>query len=77
MRVVDAVSKRIEDLATHENISVYALAKKSGVPYPTITTMKLNKTTTLSTIYGICEGLEITMKEFFDSPLFDRENLID
>ena len=77
MRLVDAVSKRITELAERENISVYALAKKSGVPYSTITTMTLSKTTTLSTIYGICEGLEITIEEFFDSPLFERENLID
>lgn len=77
MRVVDAVSKRIAELAARENISVYALAKKCGIPYPTITTMTLSKTTTLSTIYGICEGLEITLKEFFDTSLFDRENLID
>ena len=77
MRVVEAVSKRIAELAKQNNMSVYALTKKCGVPYPTVTTMPLSSTTKLSTIYGICEGLEITFKEFFDSPLFDRENLID
>ena len=48
-----------------------------GVPRTTILSIPKVKTVTLATIYGICEGLAITLKEFFDSPLFDRENITD
>lgn len=77
MRLVDAVYNRIEELAKERQLSINALANLSGVPRPTIVTMTKSTTTKLSTIYGICEGLNITLEEFFRSPLFYRENITD
>ncbi len=77
MRLVDAVYARITELAKSKNITINALANLSGVPRPTIVTMTRSTTTKLSTIYGICDGLEITLEEFFNSPLFSRENITD
>ena len=54
-----------------------ALANISGVPRPTIVTMTKSSTVKLSTIYGICDGLKITLQDFFASPLFDPENITD
>lgn len=77
MRLVDAVYKRIIELAKERGLSVNALANLSGVPRPTIATMTKSTTVKLSTVYGICDGLNITLQEFFNSPLFALENITD
>lgn len=77
MRLVDAVYKRIEYLAKERTVPMSVMATMSGVPRTTIISIPKVKTVTLATIYGICEGAKITLKEFFDSPLFDRENITD
>ncbi len=77
MKLTEAIYCRIKQLAKSNGLTVYALAKKSGVPRSTISTLTVSKSVGTATIYGICEGLEITLKDFFDSPLFDRENIID
>lgn len=77
MRLVDAVYKRIIELAKEHKKSINALANLCGVPRPTIATMTRSSTVKLSTIYGICDGLNITLQDFFNSPLFARENITD
>ena len=72
MRLVDAVYKRIENLAKERTISINALANLTGVPRPTIVTMTKSTTVKLSTVYGICDGLKISLKEFFDDPIFNE-----
>lgn len=64
MRLVDAVYARIIELVKERKISVNALANLSGVPRPTIVTMTRSSTVKLSTIYGICNGLKITLQDF-------------
>lgn len=54
-----------------------ALANLCGVPRATIVTMTRSTTVKLSTVYGICEGLKITLEDFFHSSLFERENITD
>ena len=56
---------------------MYRLAILSGVPRSTIATMQLSKTVTLATIYDVCAGLQITLKEFFDSPFFDEQAITE
>lgn len=77
MRLVDAVYARILELVKERQITVNALANMSGVPRPTIVTMTKSSTVKLSTIYGICAGLHITLHDFFYSPLFDPEHITD
>lgn len=77
MRLVDAVYARIIELVKERRIIVNALANISGVPRPTIVTMTKSSTVKLSTIYGICDGLKITLQDFFASPLFGPENITD
>ena len=77
MRLVDAVYERVIELVKERRITVNALANLSGVPRPTIVTMTKSSTVKLSTVYGICAGLKITLLQFFDSPLFDPENITD
>lgn len=77
MRLVDAVYARIIELVKERQITINALANLSGVPRPTIATMTRSTTVKLSTIYGICDGLQITLQDFFNSPLFKPVNITD
>lgn len=74
MRIGDAVRQRINDLCDKHNITINKLATISGVTQSTINniTCGRNNSTTISTIKKICDGLEISIKDFFDSPLFDH-----
>ncbi|MDE5601982.1 MAG: helix-turn-helix transcriptional regulator [Clostridia bacterium] len=77
MRLVDAVYKRIIQYVKERRITMNALANLSGVPRTTIVTMTKSTTVKLSTIYGICDGLGISLEEFFNSSLFDKSNIDD
>lgn len=79
MQLNEAISKRISELCEQRNMTQYKLSMKSGVPQSTLSTI-INCTfpsMKVRIIYEICEGFEISIKDFFDSPLFDRENLVD
>ncbi len=79
MQLNEAVSKRISELLSENNMTQYQLFLKSGVPQSTLSTV-INCTfpsVKLRIIYEICEGFEIGLDEFFSSPLFDRENIND
>ena len=77
MRLVDAVYARIVELANQADKSFYKVARDGCIPYSTIATMRRSHTVKLSTLYGICEGLNTTLRDFFDSPLFAKENITD
>lgn len=73
MTVKEAAAKRIEQLCKERTIVYNNLATKCGVTPSTIYSIvdpKKNKNVTLSTVKKICDGLEITLKDFFDSPIF-------
>jgi hypothetical protein len=57
----------------------YQLFIASGVPQSTLSTIMrcAFPSMKLRIIYEICEGFQISLEEFFHSPLFDRENLED
>ena len=74
MRTKEAVAQRILELCRERNIAVNALANISGVSPSTIYSMLNQKSRNpgVVSIKKICDGLEITVREFFDSPLFDE-----
>lgn len=79
MKLIEAVAIRIRELCEEKNMTQYQLFKKSGVPQSTISTV-LNcsySSVKIRIIYEICEGFEISLQEFFNSPLFERENIDD
>lgn len=62
MSTVDRVYK----LAADRGLSVYQLAKQSDVPYTTIKAAEhRGNQLTVDTLYRLCDGLGITMSEFF------------
>lgn len=58
--------KRIEEIMKERDLNPYKLSKICGIPQSTLSNM-FKKTTqpTLSTIESICNGLDITINQFF------------
>lgn len=79
MKLQDAIILRIEQLCLERNMTKYDLFKASGVPQSTLTSIKKKRSSSLKTItlYWICQGFEISLAEFFASPLFNPENIIE
>lgn len=57
---------RIQDLCSSRSWTYYRLAKESGIPYSTLSTM-LRKTNTpsVTSLVKICHGFGITLAQFF------------
>lgn len=74
MRTKEAVAQRILELCRERNIAVNALANISGVSPSTIYSMLNQKSQNpgVVSIKKICDSLKITVRQFFDSPLFDE-----
>lgn len=72
LNIGDAVKLRILELCKHKNISVNKLATISGITQSTLSNITggRNNSTTVSTIKKLCDGLEISIEEFFHSELF-------
>lgn len=77
MKLHEAVEKRILEFCREREITPNKLCTMSGVIQSTVNSIfsGRSKNPKLATIQFLCEGLGITLKEFFDSPLF--ENLED
>lgn len=74
MDIGKAVCKRILELCAEHNITLNKLATISGITQSTLNNIVSgrNNSTTISTIKKICDGLDITIQEFFNSKLFDN-----
>ena len=72
MRVSEAVRLRILDLCKQNDITLNKLSTICGITQSTLNNIisGRNSTTTVSTVQKICDGVEITILEFFSSPLF-------
>ena len=73
MTAKEAVAVRILELCKQKNIAVNALASSSAVSPSTVYSMlnEKSKNPGVASIKKICDGLEISIREFFDSDLFD------
>ena len=74
MKMYEAVGKRILEFCNERNISPNKLCTMSGVIQSTVNSIFSGRSQNpkLATIQYLCCGLGITLKEFFDSPLFDN-----
>ncbi len=74
MNIGEAVKLRILDLCQEKGITINKLSTSSGITQSTINNIVSgrNNSTTISTIKKICDGLEITITEFFNSELFEN-----
>ena len=73
MTVGEAVRQRIIQLCQDRDISINKLSSISGVTQSTVNNIVSgrNNSATISTIKKLCDGLGITIKDFFSSNLFD------
>lgn len=73
MSVKDIVAKRFSDLCKKRKISINELANLSGVTPSTAYSMldPRRREVSITTIKKFCDGLEITLGEFFSTEEFD------
>ncbi len=73
MTVGLAVKERILQLCKERDLSINKLATISGVTQSTVNNIisERNNSTTVSTVKKLCDGLGITLGEFFSTPEFD------
>jgi len=77
MTIKKAISQRIVQLCEENNITINKLSTLAGITQSTLNDVVSGKSNnpTVKTIYYVCFGLGIEMKDFFDSDLF--QNLTD
>ena len=77
MQLNEAVSNRLKELLRERNMTQYQLYIKSGVPKSSIGNIVhcAYDSVKLRVIHEICQGLGISISDFFRSPLFDETNL--
>lgn len=73
MKLSTAIRKRIKYYLKQNNMKVWDLCKSTGIPCSTISTFMNGKTELikLDTLLHICEGLNITLGQFFSDLTFD------
>ena len=74
MTVGDAVRERIRELCKEHGITINGLCMLSSVTQSTISNIMIgrNHSVTVSTIKKLCDGLEISIRDFFNSDRFDN-----
>lgn len=72
MTVSEATKLRIEELCNERGINFCRLATVCGIPYTTVKSIIYNqsKNPGITTIKKICDGLDITISEFFVTETF-------
>ena len=74
MKVYEAVAARIQDLCEKRKMTVNGLSNISGLSPSTVKSIiyGASKNPGVATIKILCDGLEISLVEFFDAPVFDK-----
>ena len=73
MQIGNAVKLRIIELCDERNITINKLSTMCGINQSTLNNIisGRNKSMTVSTVKKICDGLNITIRDFFESEIFD------
>lgn len=74
MTIGEACRARIIELCNERNITVNKLAIISGVTQSTLNNIVSgrNNSVTVSTLKKLCDGLELSINDFFFSSVFDN-----
>ena len=72
MNITQAVKKRFEQLCYEKDLNFCRLASLSGVPYTTVKSILYGQSQNpgIATIKKLCDGLEISITEFFNTDYF-------
>ena len=73
MSTKQAVAQRIIDICNERDLAINALANMSGISPSTVYSMLNEKSQNpgVVSIKKICDGLDISLREFFDCDLFN------
>lgn len=74
MSVKDAVAERFLEICKRKGIKINELANRSGVTPSTAYSMldPRRREISITTIKKFCDGLDITLGEFFSADIFDN-----
>ena len=74
MSISVAVKQRILELCGERRITINKLSTICGLTQSTLNNImhRPDSKPTVATIKKLCDGLEITMAQFFTSPIFDE-----
>jgi len=77
VKLKQAISERLSEMLNEQKMTQYQLYIKSGVPKSAIGNIinRSCESVKLRIIHEMCQGLEIDIPEFFNSPLFAENNL--
>lgn len=77
MELNKAISQRLKELLTERKMTQYQLYMRSGVPRSTIGNVVNCAYTSVNirVIHEMCQGLDVSLTDFFNSPLFLESNL--
>ncbi|MBE7035728.1 MAG: helix-turn-helix transcriptional regulator [Ruminococcaceae bacterium] len=72
MKIKDAIVARLIELCAQRNIRKNELANLAGLTPSTVYSVfdESRRDIGMVTVKKLCDGLEITVTDFFDSPLF-------
>ena len=74
MTISDAVTAKIKKICSERKITINKLSNISGITQSTLENIVggHSKNPKLLTIIRICDGVGITLKDFFSDPVFNR-----
>lgn len=74
MQIKQAIVLRMQDICNEKSIRFNELANRSGVTPSTVYSMmdSRRKDLSVSTLKKLCDGLEISISDFFDSDIFNN-----
>lgn len=80
MTLLNAISKRILNLCSENNITVNKLCTLAGITQSTVNSILKgeSKNPGIYTLKKLCDALDITIQDFFNDDLFknlDKDNL--
>lgn len=79
MLLSEAIKNRIYSLCKERNLTINKLCIICGITQSTLANLNARPHTnvTVLTVMRICRGLNISLQDFFNSPLFDIDKLDD
>lgn len=74
MTLYEAISRRIFELCEERDVTINKIATISGITQSTLSNIinGASKNPTVATIKKICDGMGITLGEFFNTPEFNN-----
>lgn len=74
MRMKEAIVRRFQQLCRERNIKYNELATSSGVTPSTVYSMmdERRKDVSVITVKKLCDGLDITIRDFYDDTMFEN-----